>query len=83
MNEGLSFNKFDIADLGSFIAPARRFNTKPGDAAFDVRWDLSPGSNFANDIDIADLGFAMTGSRAYPPMFGGQSAFGKDCPFLP
>ena len=78
-----SFNRFDIIDLGSFIAPVRRVNTKPGDAGFDIRWDLSPGSNFANDIDIADLGYTIRGSRGYPPMLGGQFAFGMTCPFPP
>ena len=78
-----SLNRFDIADLGSFVMPLRRLDTNPGDAGFDIRWDLSPGSNLAHDIDIADLGSTITSTRAYPPMFGGQYAFGKTCPFPP
>jgi hypothetical protein len=81
VNDGFSFNRFDIADIGSFVAPMRRYDTKPGDFAFDARWDLSPGSTFANDIDIADLGYTITGSRGNPPMFNGQFAFGRTCPF--
>jgi hypothetical protein len=83
VDTGMSENKFDIVDIGSFIAPLRRYNTNPGDAGFDLRWDLAPGSNFGTQINIQDVGTTATGMRAYPPMFRGAFAFGKTCPFTP
>ena len=66
--------------MASFIAPIKRLNTSPGDAAFDARWDLVPGSNFGNWINIQDLASLVAGPTAHPPMFGGAKAFGNACP---
>jgi hypothetical protein len=81
VNASFSFNKLDIVDLASYIAPVRRFQTSPGDANFDVRWDLQPGSAIGEQINIADIGATISGPSGYPPMFNGQRAFNKTCPF--
>jgi len=76
-------NKVDISDLGSFIVPVRRLGTRPGDEpAFNVRWDLVPGTGGAGTkhINIADMA-AIT--LSYPPMLGGLRAFGATCPYAP
>jgi len=73
LNMGASANKIDIMDIVSFIAPVRRLGASPGDAAFDLRWDIVPGKGaFAADINITDLN---TLSTLAPPMFGNQRAF--------
>ena len=71
---GPSANKVDLADLSSFIVPTRRINTSPGDAGFDVRWDISPGAgSFGSTLNVQDITALLTVS---PPMFGGARAFG-------
>jgi hypothetical protein len=76
-------NTLNIQDLGSFLMPVRRLGTSAGDAAFDVRWDLMPGSTGGPTIDIADLAAMINGPSGYPPMFGGLRAYGKTCPYAP
>src|SRR3970282_637870 len=44
LSQGPSTNRLDIQDVGSFVAPMPHFNTSPGDAWFDQRWDLVPGA---------------------------------------
>jgi hypothetical protein len=86
VNSGLSFNKLDIQDLTSFAVPLRRLGTSPGNPSFDKRWDLVPGSTVGETINAQDLASMSPGnpsSSAYPPMFGGQQAFGKTCPSPP
>jgi hypothetical protein len=83
VNESFSLNKFDIADLGSYVAPMRRFDRAPGEAEFGSRWDLVPGSTFGKQINVVDVGSTITGVTGYPPMFNGQRAFGRTCPFPP
>jgi len=84
-----SDNKLDVQDIISFIAPARLVDTSPGPGSnYSARWDLAPGPNtpFTSHINIIDLTTLLNGtaaSPAYPPMFGGPRAFGKDCPFPP
>lgn len=70
--------RIDIADLQSFIAPVRRLGGSPGDAGFDVRWDIVPGSGiFSRAINIADLA-AVVDLR--PAMLAGEGAFnGAPC----
>ncbi len=84
---GLSVNKLDLQDLGSFVAPPpRRLNTNPGEAGFSSRWDLLPGSvagKFINIQDIAASAPSTLASTSRPPMFGGAPAFGQVCPFPP
>jgi hypothetical protein len=64
----------DISDVQSFLAPVRRLDTSPGDANFDTRWNLVPGSGiFGAEINIADLSQLLF---VAPPMFGGQRAYG-------
>ena len=48
-------------------------DTSPGDARYDGRWDLVPGTRFAsgNWIIINDLTALIAGVSGYPPMFGG------------
>jgi hypothetical protein len=88
-NEDTSFNKLEIQDITSFLAPVRRLNTSPGDEPrFHPRWDLEPGPvpGIADHIsinDIAELLHGDDGSPAFPPMFGGARAFGKTCPTRP
>lgn len=71
-------NRVDLADLSSFISPARRLGTSPGDPAYDQRWDLVPGKgNMADVINLMDLAAIVTTA---PPMFGNQRAFnGPTC----
>lgn len=68
----------DIADLQSFITPVRHLNTSPGDAGFDARWDIVPGSGiFQKQINIVDL---MALVQLRPMMFSGEGAFnGQTC----
>jgi hypothetical protein len=82
---GISFNKFNIVDLGSFVAPVRRLGTKPGDTNFNVRWDLKPGplTPSGAHINIQDLAITVTGATGFPPMFATQKALGHTCPFPP
>lgn len=75
----VSENRFDIMDLTSFIVPARRLSTSPGDPDFQYRWDVQPGPAIPGSpwIDILDL-TVLFGLR--PPMLGGQAAFNQYCP---
>ena len=66
-------------DLASFVVPARRLNTSPGDANYSARWDLVPGSSFGKQINVADVAALTYGRTGYPPMFGGQRAYGRTC----
>lgn len=66
-------------DLASFVSPVRRLNTSPGDAGYDRRWDIAPGSGgiFTEEINLADLAVLVT---VRPPMFERQQAFaGPSC----
>ncbi len=74
-----SFNRINVQDLASYIAPIRYFGTDVGTNFGDVRWDLIPGSTFGTDINIQDLSSV---SLVYPPMLGGARAFGGPrCPW--
>ena len=78
-----STNDIDISDIGSYIAPVRHLNTNPidGPPAYNVRWDLVPGSTVGAAINIADLARVTT---LYPPMLQGARAFnGPACPYAP
>ena len=67
-----------IQDLTSFLAPVRRLNSSPGDAGYNVRWDLVPGRGiFPKDINIQDL-TAIVVLR--PPMLNGAPAYNAICP---
>jgi hypothetical protein len=81
--DGFQFNTLNVQDLTTFIAPVRRMNTSPTDAAFDVRWDLLPGTTFGEQINVSDLAATISGTTGYPPMFSGQRAFGRECPSPP
>jgi hypothetical protein len=90
LSTGLSANKLDVQDIISFIAPLRRLDTSPPGppSNYLARWDLAPGPNvpFPSFISIFDITTMLNGtpeSPAYPPMFGGPRAFGKECPFPP
>jgi hypothetical protein len=73
----LSTDKVTIGDLTSFLAPALRLGTKPGDAGFDNRWDLNPGPAVGMSwIQIGDLTSLIAGPGAFPPMNGGGKVFG-------
>jgi hypothetical protein len=80
---GISANKFDIVDLGSFVAPVRHMNTSPNEPGFDKRWDLIPGTTFGKHINVQDLGATVTGARGFPPMFGGLRALNRTCVIAP
>jgi len=72
-------NRLDIVDLASFIAPTRRLGTSPGDASFNPRWDLVPGSTVGDHINVSDIAALLSGPTGYPPMFGGARAYGQAC----
>jgi hypothetical protein len=76
-------NTLNIADLGSFVAPVRRFGANPGDPNFDQRWNLAPNSTIGAAINIQDLAATVTGPTGYPLMFGWQKAFGQACRWPP
>ena len=78
LSSGPSANKVDLNDVTSFIAPVRRVNTSQGQAGFDARWDISPGSGgFQGTINIRDITALAT---VAPPMFGGVRAInGPSC----
>jgi hypothetical protein len=60
-----------VTDLGTFTA---RDNSSPGDANFDRRWDVRPGSTFGTSwINVADYNAVST--TAPVSMFGVR-AFG-------
>jgi hypothetical protein len=82
---GISANKFDIVDLGSFVAPVRRLGSKPPEANFHPRWDLKPGPITPGGayINIQDLAVTVANTTGFPPMFGGQKALGKACIVAP
>jgi len=81
---GITENKLNIVDMGSYIGPVRRLNTSPGDEPnFNVRWDIVPGSTVGKHINISDIAALVVGSASYPPMFGGTRAYGQTCPFPP
>jgi hypothetical protein len=84
---GISANRFDIIDLGTFVAPIRRLNTSPSQTGFDVRWDLRPGAitppGTGPHINTQDLAATVTGLSGFPPMFGGQKALGRNCVVAP
>ena len=77
-----SANRPDIQDVISFVAPTRHLDTSPGDAGFDLRWDLAPapGGGVAQ-INMQDITALIVGATAYPPMFGGERAFYRTCPW--
>ncbi len=78
-------NKVTLADITSFVVPApRKFNTSPGDPAFNPRWDLVPGSASGVWIALSDITSLTTGPTSRPPMLGGVRAFGGPvCPWPP
>jgi len=71
---GISYNKIDIHDLGSYTAPVRHMGTSSGNPNFDVRWDVfpgnAPGGYFINVADLQSVGLGTA------PMFGGQRMYG-------
>jgi hypothetical protein len=74
-----STDRIVITDLTSFLAggTGRKLDTKPGDAAFDVRWDLSPGPAVgSNWIQIGDLTSLFAGTPGFPSMNSGGKVFG-------
>ncbi len=77
-SETTSADRVDMSDIGSFLAPVRRVNTSPGDAGYDVRWDLVPGAGiFDHVVNLQDIISLVT---LKPAMFGGASAFnGPSC----
>jgi hypothetical protein len=78
-----STNKVTITDLTSFLAPARRLDTSPGNVNFSSRWDLVPGKGlFSQWIVINDLTALLAGASGSPAMLGGARAFnGPTCPW--
>jgi hypothetical protein len=85
-------NRLDIGDVTSFLAPIRRLDTSFGHVDFSFRWDLVPGTSpfppnpDTRDINIADITELFNGpdgSGAYPPMFNGQHAWERTCPYGP
>lgn len=74
---GLSANTLDVQDIVSYLVPVRRLDTSPGDAGYDRRWDIRPGTVFFSDaINAQDLIELIT---LHPPMFGGERAYGLTC----
>ena len=81
--DGWQANTLNIQDLGSFLLPMRRLGTSVGNPAFDVRWDLAPGSTGGPALDLEDIAAMVNGASGYPPMLGGLRAFGRTCPYAP
>jgi hypothetical protein len=75
---GMSYNKVTLQDITSFLAPTRHLDSSPGDAAYSIRWDLSPGPGvFLKHINLSDLTSIII---LQPPMLNGQHPLNKDCP---
>jgi CSLREA domain-containing protein len=74
-------NIANLQDLASFIAPVRRLGSSSGQANFSVRWDVVPGAAAGKSINLQDMAALLTGTTGYPPMFDGQRAFGRPCPW--
>ena len=71
-----SIDRITLTDLTSFLGPAYRLNTKPGNANYNMRWDLVPGPTIGlNWIQLNDLTALLGGASGLPPMFGGAKAF--------
>ena len=63
-----SADKVNVSDLGTYTNPIRRHNTAPGDANFDRRWDIRPGTTVgAKWINVADLAAMATNTPV--PMY--------------
>ncbi len=59
-------------------------NGPPDDSRLNAeRWDLDPGDGTISIGDMNALNPAVTAPTSYPPMFGGEQAFGKECPWPP
>ena len=80
-----SFNRLNILDIVSFLAPVKYFGTDIGTNPGDVRWDLTPGKGvFVTDINVQDITAMIAGPSGAPPMLGGAKAlFGPVCPWAP
>ncbi|MCH8815340.1 MAG: thrombospondin type 3 repeat-containing protein [Chloroflexi bacterium] len=80
-----SFNRINVLDITSFLAPVRYFGTDVGTNPGDVRWDLTPGKGvFLTDINVQDITAMIAGSSGNPPMLHGAKAFGgPQCPWAP
>lgn len=72
-----SYNKINVLDVSSFLAPVRYLGTDVGTNPGDGRWDLVPGPGvFSTDINVHDLTTLIAGTTGNPPMFGGARALG-------
>jgi hypothetical protein len=72
-----SFQRINVLDLTTFLAPVRYLNTNVGTNPGDGRWDVVPGPGiFGVDINVNDLTSLLAGPSANPPMLGGVRAFG-------
>ncbi len=74
-----STDKVTLTDLTSFLASPRPYDTSPGTAAFNSRWDLVPGrGTYLTWINLQDITalIAPGSPTGAPPMFGGVRAFG-------
>jgi len=65
------------------VAPVRRLGKSPGELGYSIRWDLVPGTVSGAHVNVQDLAALFMGATGYPPMLGGQRAFGRECPFAP
>jgi hypothetical protein len=78
-----SGNRINVSDLAVFQAPVQRTNTSPGDANYNPRWDIVPGTgglgpNHINAIDLNSV------SQVAPAMNEGLRAYGSaPCPWPP
>ncbi len=79
---GIEPNKVNLQDMSSFVAPLpRKLDTDPGDAGYNVRWDLVPGNGAAapKDIILTDISILIV---VKPPMLlTNVRAFGATCPW--
>jgi subtilisin family serine protease len=80
-----SFNRVNVLDLATLLAPVRYLGTDVGTNAADVRFDLVPGPGlFAEDINVEDLTALLAGPGGFPRMLGGARVFdGPACPYAP
>jgi len=75
---GQSYNRITTQDVTSFLVPARHLDTSPGDSAYNVRWDLVPGTTvLLKQVNVQDLTQLVT---LRPPMLNGQRAYNQSCP---
>ena len=73
--DSFSRNKINVADIQSYVGIPRIYSTSWGSPAYDMRWDVVPGTGPVpgTTINISDLQSVALGTA---PMFNNQRMYG-------